>query len=110
MLLNCFLITLCWVIILDQLKFWEDFSTMVCGWMTKGKIKRPIDIKPFNCSVCMGFWTNLFYIIFTGKFSILIVVFILLLSWSTPILNSILSFLRNAVIKLINTIAEKINI
>lgn len=107
---NCLLITICWVVILDQLAFWDDFSSQIKSLMTGGRFKSPIDLKPFNCSVCMSFWCNLIYIIVTGNFTVLMVGYILLLSWSTPIINSLLSFVRNAVIKFINTIAEKINI
>lgn len=78
--------------------------------MTNGKIKKPITLKPFSCSVCMGWWTNLAYIIITNQFSILMILYILALSWTTPIINSILSFVINAVMKIISIISEKIDI
>lgn len=78
--------------------------------MTNGKIKKPITLKPFSCSVCMGWWTNLAYIIITNQFSILMILYILALSWGTPIINSILSFVINAVMKIISIISEKIDI
>lgn len=109
-MIETLLITISWVLILDQLQFWKDFSTMISGWLSGGKIKKPLDWKPFNCSVCMSFWTNLTYIIVTNQFSIWMVLYILALSWSTPIINSILCFVRNSIIKIINTIAEKIGI
>lgn len=109
-MIETLLITISWVLILDQLQFWNDFSTMISGWLSGGKIKKPLDWKPFNCSVCMSFWTNLAYIIVTNQFSIWMVLYILALSWSTPIINSILCFVRNSIIKIINTIAEKIGI
>ena len=109
-MIETLLITISWVLILDQLQFWNDFSTMISGWLSGGKIKKPLDWKPFNCSVCMSFWTNLAYIIVINQFSIGMVLYILTLSWSTPIINSILCFVRNSIIKIINTIAEKIGI
>ena len=109
-MINCLFITIIWVVILDQLHFWDDITSVISGWMTNGKIKKPITLKPFNCSVCMSFWTNLAYIIITNQFSILMVLYILILSWVTPIINSILSFVINAVLKLINIISEKIDI
>ena len=109
-MINCLFITIIWVVILDQLHFWDDFSTMISGWLSGGKIKKPLDWKPFNCSTCMSFWTNLAYIIVTNQFSIFMVLYILTLSWSTPIINSILSFVINAVLKMINIISEKIDI
>ena len=109
-MINCLLITICWVIILDQLHFWEDFTSSVKSLLTKGKFRNPIQIKPFNCSVCMSFWTNLIYIIVIGKFSIFMIGYILLLSWSAPLINSIFTLLKNAIIKFINILAEKIEI
>ena len=109
-MINCLFITIIWVLILDQLHFWDDITSVISGWMTNGKIKKPIQLKPFNCSVCMSFWTNLAYIIVTNQFSILMILYIVVLSWSTPIINSILSFVINAVLKLINIISEKIDI
>ena len=109
-MINCLFITIIWVIILDQLHFWDDITSVISGWLTNGKIKKPIPLKPCNCSVCMSFWTNLAYIIITNQFSILMVLYILVLSWGTPIINSILSFVINAVLKMINIISEKIDI
>ena len=109
-MINCLFITIIWIVILDQLHFWDDITSVISGWMTNGKIKKPIPLKPFSCSVCMSFWTNLAYIIIINQFSILMVLYILVLSWTTPIINSILSFVINAVLKLINIISEKIDI
>ena len=109
-MINCLFITIIWIVILDQLHFWDDFSTMISGWLSGGKIKKPLDWKPFNCSVCMSFWTNLAYIIVTNQFSILMVLYILVLSWTTPIISSILTLVKNLFLKLINTIANKFDI
>ena len=109
-MINCLFITIIWVIILDQLHFWDDITSVISGWMTNGKIKKPITLKPFNCSVCMSWWTNLAYIIVTNQFSILMILYILILSWTTPIISSILSLVKNLFLKMINTIANKFDI
>ena len=109
-MINCLLITICWIIILDQLHFWEEFSSTIKSILTKGKFRNPILIKPFNCSTCMSFYCNLIYILIVGKFSIFMIVYILFLSWSTPIINSIFTLLKNTIIKFINILAEKIEI
>ena len=109
-MINCLFITIIWVVVLDQLHFWDNITSVISGWLTNGKIKKPIQLKPFSCSTCMSWWTNLAYIIVTNQFSILMILYIVVLSWSTPIINSILSFVINAVLKLINIISEKIDI
>ena len=109
-MINCLFITIIWVLILDQLHFWDDITSVISGWLTNGKIKKPIQLKPFNCSVCMSFWTNLAYIIVTNQFSILMILYILVLSWTTPIISSILTLVKNLFLKFINTIANKFDI
>ena len=109
-MINCFLITIFFVIVIDQLHFVDDITSVISGWMTNGKIKKPIQLKPFTCSTCMSFWTNLIYIISIGHCTIPMILYIVVLSWGTPIINSILSFVINAVLKLINIISEKIDI
>lgn len=109
-MIDCLLITICWVIILDQLHFVDDFTSSVKSLLTKGKFRNPINIKPFNCSTCMSFWTNLIYILIVEKFSIFMIGYILLLSWSAPIINSIFTLFKNIFLKLINTIANKLDL
>ena len=109
-MINCLFITIIWIVILDQLHFWDDITSVISGWMTNGKIKKPISLKPFSCSTCMSWWTNLAYIIVTNQFSILMVLYILVLSWGTPIISSILTLVKNLFLKFINTIANKFDI
>lgn len=109
-MIDCLLITICWVIILDQLHFWEDFTSTIKSILTKGKFRNPINIKPFNCSTCMSFYCNLIYIIIIGKFSIFMIGYILLLSWSAPMISSIFTLLKNLFIKLTNTLANKFDL
>ena len=109
-MINCLLITIFFVIVIDQLHFVDDITSVISGWMTNGKIKKPITLKPFSCSTCMSWWTNLAYIIITNQFSILMVLYILTLSWTTPIISSILSLVKNLFLKTINTIANKFDI
>ena len=109
-MINCLLITIFFVIVIDQLHFVDDITSVISGWMTNGKIKKPISLKPFSCSTCMSWWTNLIYIIAIGHCTIPMILYIVVLSWGTPIINSILSFVINAVLKMINIISEKIDI
>lgn len=109
-MIETLIITICWVIILDQLHFWDEISTSIKSMMTGGKMKSPIDIKPFNCSTCMSFWTNLAYIIVTNQFSVQMILYILLLSWTTPIINAVFSFVKNLILKVINIISDFLKI
>ena len=103
-------IVLVCVVVTDELHFWEEFSPYIKKWMTGGKMKSPIDFKLFTCSTCQSHWLCLIYLICTGNFTILNYTIILVLSWTTPIISGIMTFVRNMILKVINVIAEKINI
>ena len=109
-MIDCLLITIIFVIITDQLNFWENFSSSLKSLLTKGKFKSPIRCKILECSTCQSWWVNLIYIIIIGKFSIFMIGYILFLSWTTPLINSIFTLFKNIFIKIINTIANKFDL
>ena len=105
MLINCLLITLIFVIISDELQFWNNFSPIISGWLTKGKIKKPIPSKIMTCSTCQSWWANLLYIILMGELSIPMVAYILGLAYLAPVFNDLLRLFTET----IKTIIIKIN-
>ena len=109
-MIDCLLITIIFVIITDQLHFWEEFSSSLKSLITKGKFKSPIRCKILECSTCQSWWVNLIYIIIIGKFTIPMIVYILVLSWTTPIINSIFTLLKNLFLRIINIIANKFDL
>ena len=109
-MIDCLLITIIFVIITDQLHFWENFSSSLKSLITKGKFKSPIRCKILECSCCQSWWVNLIYIIIIGKFTIPMIGYILVLSWTTPIISSVLTLLKNLFIKLTNTLANKFDL
>lgn len=109
-MINCLLIQIFFIIVIDQLHFTDEITSIVSGWMTGGKIRRPMQIKPFTCSTCMGWWTNLVWIIATGCFSVPMVIYILVLSWMAPVFNGILTLIRNILLKGLNKIADILNL
>ena len=106
--INCLLITVIFVIISDGLHFWDNFSPIISGWLTNGKIKKSIPSKIMTCSTCQSWWTNLIYIIIMGKLSIPMVAYILGLSFFAPVINDILMFSREFLKTIIIKI-DKIN-
>ena len=109
-MIDCLLITIIFVIITDQLHFWENFSSSIKSLITRGKFKSPIRCKILECSCCQAHWLSLIYLISTGNFTIVNYTIILILSWSTPIISSVLTLLKNIFLKLINTIANKFDL
>lgn len=67
MVLNLILIGILWVFILDYSGFVEELEGYLGVFVrSKAPVKIP---KPFSCSLCMTWWTGLFYLIFTSQFS-----------------------------------------
>ena len=110
MIFDIICILLITVIITDQLHFFEEFSSSIKSILTRGKFKSPIKFKLCLCSSCQAHWLSLIYLISTGNFTIVNYTIILVLSWTTPIINSIFTLLKNLFLKLINTKANKFDL
>lgn len=105
MMINLLLITLVIVYCIDVSGFWNEFSSMVSGWLTNGKIKKPITLKPFSCPLCMTFWTGIVYLLATGGFTIPMLAYVCLLSYLTTVFADLMRLVK----ELITTITTKIS-
>ena len=103
---NCVFIMIACVLVTDVFGFWDNFSPILSRWLTKGKISKPIPSKLLTCSVCQSWWLNLLYIILTGHLSVLNVMLILLLSFSTGVVYDILVTIEGFARKVIAEINE----
>lgn len=99
--INLLLIGIIITFALDTSGFYQEFTSMISGWMTGGKIKKPIMKKPWCCSLCMTFWTGLAYILISGCFSIPMVAYLCLVAYFTPIYNDLMILVKDLIIKII---------
>ena len=99
--LNIICITLIFVIGLDILHFWDDFSKIISGLITKGKVHKVFCEKPCGCSTCMSFWTNIIYMFVSGNFSVLNILIIIVLAMFTPEIGGLIFMLKSWIDKLI---------
>ena len=102
--LNVLFVTLIFVIALDVLHFWDDFSKIISGWITKGKVHKVFCEKPCGCSTCMSFWANLIYMIASGNFSVLNILIIIVLAMFAPEIGGLILMLKSWIDALINKI------
>lgn len=108
-LLKLLCIQLICVLIIDISGFIDSVKRCVSKWLTKGKIPTTdYRIKPFDCSLCMTWWSGLIYLIFMGQFSIYLIAYILFLAIMTPIAKDIIVLVKDICIKLINKIYDLI--
>lgn len=99
--LNIICITLIFVIGLDILHFWDDFSKIISGLITKGKVHKVFCEKPCGCSTCMSFWTNIIYMFVSGNFSVLNILIIIVLAMFTSEIGGLIFMLKSWIDKLI---------
>lgn len=63
-------------------------------------------LKPLECSMCACWWITLIVSICCGWWSLPIMAYCMFLSYLTPVLNNILEFIRDFIIKAINALAD----
>lgn len=107
--INILLIGLIMVFALDISGFYQEITTIISGWLTNGRIKKPIMIKPFSCSLCMTFWLSLIYVIVMNQFSIPMLAYCCLVAFLTPVFNDLLVFVRETLKSILCTLNNKLN-
>ena len=109
MILDIFLISVIVSYCLDISGFWDEFSSIVSGWLTKGKVKKPFNLKPFSCPLCLTFWTGLVYIIVAG-FSLPLFLWVCVCSWMTTIYPVVFHFTESFIYKVFSELGEHFNL
>lgn len=92
MICNYFLITLMVVFVLDMTDFYDNMSSALRSFLTKGRMKSPVYVKPWCCSLCMSHHINFLVMLCTGHFSLLHWFLILLFAVLTPLWRNIIQF------------------
>lgn len=82
----------------------SGFTDTWLAFLSHYKGKKVTSLKPFSCSLCMVWWVCLLYALCTGSLSLPIIAFIALLSFLSVPLGHLLVFLREAFIKLTDTL------
>lgn len=106
--INILLIAAVWVFLLDVSGAWSEMTSIVSGWITGGRIRKPILIKPFSCSLCMTFWTGIAYIAIAGYFTLPMMAYVCLVAMLTPRLKDLLITIDLLLAKLFEIINTKI--
>lgn len=95
MLVNLILTALFWVLVIDIAQFPTEIKRVLFRWL-KGKNTpyRDYSLKPFDCSLCLTWWTGLIWILITG-FRFDYVVLCLGIACFTPIIKDIILLTRD---------------
>ena len=66
-------------------------------------------LKPFTCATCLSFWVGLIYLLITSQFTILMIGYVCLLAFLSPIIGDILVMIKDVLNKIINLIYKLID-
>lgn len=101
---NLLIISIIWVLILDLCGFSLTVDKVLYRIIYKNRPFRPdAHFPPFDCSLCMTFWTGLIYLLITHSFTLYYLMLLLLFAWLTTITKDILTFIRDFIIKMLDT-------
>lgn len=98
------IITLLMVFIIDLSGFIDEIETALTKWL-KGKVRIP---KPFSCSLCMSWWTNLIYLLCVGHFTLPYIALVALFAFLTPVFALLFIWIRETLNSILNKALEGI--
>ena len=111
MILNLFIISVIWVLILDLCGFAHTIDKLLYRIFYKGRAYREdAHFPPFDCSMCMTWWSGLLYLLITGSLTLPYIAFLLLFAWLTTREKDILIFIKDLIIKLLDVLYNTLNL
>ena len=106
-LLNLIFIQLIAVFIIDLSGFVDTMKNKISSLLTGGRIKSSdYRIRPFDCSLCMTFWSGLIYLFIVNRFTLPLIAFVCLLSITTTLTKDTFYTLYDLFIRLLKKIDD----
>ena len=102
-ILNLFIISIIWVLILDLSGFARTIDKLFYKIFYPGRpFREDAHFKPFDCSLCMSWWSSLIYLIIVHSLTLPNIAIALLFAWGTTIEKDIFIMVKDMVTKLID--------
>lgn len=102
-ILNLFIISIIWTLILDLSGFAQTIDKTLYKIFYRGRpYREDAHFKPFDCSLCMTWWSGLLYLIITSSLSLLNIAVLLTFAWGTMIEKDIFILFKDIITKLID--------
>lgn len=105
--IDILLIAAIYCFILDFSGAWGEITSSISAWLTSGRIRKPITIKPFSCSLCMTFWTGILYLLLSGSFTIPNLAYVCLVAGLTPRINDAIITIDELLAKLFTKLNKR---
>lgn len=104
-ILNLFIISVIWVLILDLCGFARTIDKTMYKIFYPGRpFREDAHFPPFSCSLCMTWWTCLIYLIVVNALTLPYIALSLLFAWLTTIEKDVLIFAKDLITKLLDTL------
>ena len=97
-IIDLILVALVTIYIVDLSGFTETWLSFLSHY----KGRKITELKPFSCSLCMGWWVCLIYAAIVGNLTIPVVALIALLSFLSVPCGQLLMLIREVSLKVIN--------
>jgi len=102
-ILNLFIISVIWVLILDLSGFALTIDKLLYKLFYPGRpFREDAHFKPFDCSLCMSWWTSLIYLIIVHFLTLPNIAIALLFAWGTTIEKDVFIFVKDLITKVID--------
>lgn len=102
-ILNLFIISVIWVLILDLSGFALTIDkTLYKIFYPKRPFRDDAHFKPFDCSLCMTWWSCLIYLIVVNALTLPNIAIALLFAWVTTIEKDVFIFVKDLITKVID--------
>ena len=106
-ILTLLLISVIWTFILDLCGFGRTIDRLLYKIFYRGRAWRDdAHFPPFDCSLCMSWWTGLIYLLITHSLSALNIAILLCFAWLTPLIKDLFTLIKDIIIKLLDIIYE----
>lgn len=106
MLIDLFIITAIIVFVIDLSGVMDSIYNWLRKWL---KTTKELQIKPFDCSLCMTHHILLLYLLITSQFTLINYLVVCMLSFFTPVFKDIMLLTKDLAIKIIDRLYFLIN-
>ena len=102
-ILNLFIISIIWVLILDLSGFARTIDkTLYKIFYPKRPFREDAHFKPWDCSLCLTFWSSLIYLIAIHSLTLPYIAIALIFAWGTTMEKDIFIFVKDFITKLLD--------
>lgn len=88
----------------------DSLKRALWRWLKGNVPYRDFPLKPFDCELCLTWWSGVLYLLFSGDFSLLSVLCVALMAWSTPIIVELMNLFVDLSRWGIEKLRDKLNV